>query len=185
MREAFEAVTKGFLRSRYGLALVLAVIVVGVLAGAKVFAGNGDGNDTPPGVIAGTQEPITTVDPTAGDDGVEGPEETASPVVKPGTPDPVTVARAFATAWLHHRGVTAKAWHDGLVPHATAALADKLAGVQPESVPADELTGEPTQVPQADSLVEVTFPVDSGTLKLRLVAPDGKWLVDGVDWDHP
>lgn len=185
MRDAVEAVAKGFLRSRYGVALILAVIVLGVLAGAKVFAGGGDASESPPPALTtGTREPITTVDPTAGDDGVDGPEGNPSAVVEPGTPGPVTVARAFAKAWLHHDGVTAKVWHDALVPHSTATLADKLAGVEPETVPADELTGEPTQLPQADALVEVAFPVDSGTLRLRLIAPDGKWLVDGVDWER-
>ncbi|WP_213453924.1 hypothetical protein [Rhizomonospora bruguierae] len=182
MREAVEAFAKGFLRSRYGVAVVLVVIVLAVLAGAKMF-GSGSDRRTPPGLATGTQAPITTVDPSTGDDGVDEAGTTPSPVVKAGTPEPVTVARAFAVAWLHHRGVTAKAWHDALIPHSTPILADKLAGVEPETVPADQMIGEPTQVPEADTLVEVAFPVDSGTLRLRLIAPDGKWLVDGVDWE--
>jgi hypothetical protein len=181
VRRAIETFAKGFLRSRYGLALLLALLVLGIVAGAKVLSGTAD---TPPGLTVGTDEPVATVNPTTGDDGVDSPEQTPSPIVKPGTPDPAAVARAFATAWLNHRGVTAQKWHDALVPHATANLADKLAGVEPETVPADRLTGEPTTVPQADTLVEVAFPVDSGTLRLRLVAPDGKWFVDGVDWER-
>lgn len=183
MREVVEAFAKGFLRSRYGVALVLAAIVFGVVVGANVFADGGE-DHPPPGLSTGTQAPIATVNPSVGDDGVVGPDTTPSPVVLPGTPDPVTVARAFAKAWLHHRGVSAKAWHDALVPHSTAALSDKLDGVEPEGVPADELTGEPTPVPEADTLVEVAFPVDSGTLRLRLVVQKGKWLVDGVDWER-
>jgi hypothetical protein len=31
-------------------------------------------------------------------------------------------------------------------------------------------------------LVDAVVTVDSGKLTLRLVAPEGRWLVDGVDW---
>jgi hypothetical protein len=51
-------------------------------------------------------------------------------------------------------------------------------------VPADRIVGKPTVIPHAASLVEATVGVDSGRLRLRLVAPDGKWLVDGVDWER-
>jgi hypothetical protein len=70
------------------------------------------------------------------------------------------------------------------VPYSTGALAEKLTDVDPAGVPADRLTGEPAIIPQTESLVEVTIPVDTGRLRLQLVAPDGRWLVDGVDWER-
>jgi hypothetical protein len=33
-------------------------------------------------------------------------------------------------------------------------------------------------------LVEVDVPVTPGTLKLRLLVTNGRWLVDGVSWER-
>ncbi|MEV4536888.1 hypothetical protein AB0J82_24225 [Asanoa sp. NPDC049518] len=93
------------------------------------------------------------------------------------------MAEEFATAWLDH---TAEAddWYAALVPNSTPSLAAKLKGVDPTEVPADRLTGSATVVPQGTGLAEVSYPVDSGTLVLRIVVGEGQWLVDGVDWER-
>ena len=106
------------------------------------------------------------------------------PRTSPGAPAPVAVARSFATAWLDHRDVTAEQWHAGLRPLATTELAEKLTGVDPVAVPADRITGDPVVVPRNDSLVEVVIPVDSGELRLGLVALEGRWRIDTVDWQR-
>ena len=176
MRRATEAFVKGFLRSRYGLATLLAIAVLAVLAAANLFTG---GTDSSAPVVNGGagSPPATTVNPTEGDDGVSELE----PTVSTDTSDSVTVARAFAAAWLNSKA-TAEDWYAGLKPHATQELLRKLSGVDPSGVPAERITGEPTAVPQATTLVEVAFPVDSGVLRLRVVKVDSAWLVDGVDW---
>lgn len=180
VRRALEFLITRVLRSRLGVAVALAVVILGIVATARLLAGP-DADD--PGLTTEAPPPVTTVDPSVGDDGVFGVEPPPSPTAPAGTPPPATVARKFATAWLAHQGVTAEQWHAGLRPYATEALLEKLAGVDPTEVPADRLTGEPVLVPQAEGLVEVSLPVDSGELRLELVAADGgRWLTDTVDW---
>lgn len=180
VRRALEFLVTRALRSRLGVAVVLAVVILGIVAGARLLSGPGGGGT---GLTTGTDAPITTVDPTAGDDGALDTGPPPTPTVGAGKPRPEAVAQAFATAWLAHQGVTAEQWHAKLRPHATEALLEKLAGVDPTQVPADRLTGEPVLVPQGEGLVEVTLPVDSGELRLELVVRDGgRWLTDTVDW---
>lgn len=174
--------TTRLLRSRLGVALGIAVVVLGIVGAARLVAGPA-GSDAP-GVVSQPRQPVTTVDPGAGNDAAVSGEPTPTPRTRPGAAVPETVARRFATAWLRHQGVSAKQWHDALVPHATRELAGKLTGVDPAGVPADRLTGDPVVIPRTDELVEVTLPVDTGRLRLRLVGTDGRWLVDGVDWER-
>nr|MDT0662650.1 hypothetical protein [Micromonospora sp. DSM 115978] len=181
MRRAIETLFTRLLRSRLGIALVLAVVILGIVGATRLVAGP-LGSDT--GVTGAPVEPIETVHPTTGDDGVLGTGPPPAPSTSPGAAPPETVARQFATAWLDHREVTAEQWYATLLPLATAELAERLAGVDPVGVPADRLTGEPVVIPQTARLVEVTLPVDSGRLRLELVAPDGRWLVDTVDWER-
>src|SRR5262245_48234249 len=166
--------------TRYGLAVVLAVIVLGIVGAARLFAGPGQDLSGP---SAGGR-PVTTVNPTAGDDGEFSAPPTPKPIISPGTAAPDRVANAFAAAWLDHRGVTSAHWLDRLKPHATQRLMDELTGVDPEGVPAARTTGPVTMVTRSEQLIEAAIPVDSGTLRLRLVATDGRWFVDGVDWDR-
>lgn len=181
MRRAIEFLTTRLLRSRLGIAVLLAAVIFGIIGAARLVAGPSDGGL---GLPREPSRPITTVDPSAGDDGVLNDESVPSPSTRPGSPKPEEVGRAFADAWLIHRDVSPEQWHAALLPYSTPTLAEKLTGVDPVAVPADRLTGEPTVVPQTESLVEVTIPVDTGRLRLRLVAPDGRWLVDGVDWER-
>ncbi len=46
------------------------------------------------------------------------------------------------------------------------------------------MTGDPGVVNQAESYVDIAIPLDAGTLTLTLKATDGRWLVDGVDWER-
>lgn len=181
MRRALELFTNRVLRSRYGLALVLAGIVLFILAGARLLGG--DANDATRLGSPDDGRPTATVDPTAGDDGMASPPSPQQPVTSPGTAKPQAVAEAFAAAWLHHQ-VSEQAWYAALLPHSTPDLATKLSDVDPAGVPADRITGEPTLVPRGATFVEVSFPVDTGVLRLRLIAPGGRWLVDGVDWER-
>ncbi|GIG85223.1 hypothetical protein [Plantactinospora endophytica] len=180
MRRAIEFLFTRILRSRLGIAIGLAVVILGIIGAARLVAGGGDGGPT---LIGGTPGPISVTDPEAGDDGLTVTAE-PTPRTSPGAPEPEAVARSFTTAWLDHQDVTAREWHDRLRPLATAQLAEQLTGVDPVTVPADRITGEPRVVPQNDSLVEVVVPVDSGELRLGLVAPEGRWQVDTVDWQR-
>jgi hypothetical protein len=34
------------------------------------------------------------------------------------------------------------------------------------------------------TFVEASMPLDTGTVRLRLLATNGRWLVDGVGWER-
>jgi hypothetical protein len=171
----------GVFRSRWGVALVIAVLVLAVVGVGRLFS---DGTTDSPLTVGASPAATVSVDPSHDDDGVIVDDEPPPPpTTSPGTAEPEAVAYAFASAWADHKNVSAKAWHDGLVPNATKDLSDELDGVDPADVPASRVIGRPTLVPIGDGLVNAVITVDSGKLTLQLVAPDGRWLVDGVDWD--
>ncbi|MGC4895069.1 hypothetical protein [Micromonospora sp. DT31] len=183
VRRALELLFTRVLRSRLGIALVIAVVVIGVIGGTRLVSGPGDSGL---GLTARPSQPVGTVDPEAGDDGVlASPPTAAAPRIRPGEATPEQVAGRFATAWLTGPGSTGAAWQSRLRPLSTAALAEKMTGADPETVPARRTTGPPTLRPRTESFVEVMVPLDNGTLRLELVAPDGPWLVDAVDWERP
>jgi hypothetical protein len=180
VQRALQTFLAGFFRSRWIVAVALAVIVVAIVALARILAGPApnrvlDAGDNP--------APSISVDPH-GDDSVTTTDPPPTPKVRPGTARPEAVAYAFASAWADHKDVSAKEWHDRLLPHATSALADRLAKTDPEVIPADRVTGEPVLTPLGDQLVEVRVGTDAGELTLGLVAPDGRWLVDTVGWQR-
>jgi hypothetical protein len=179
LRRTLELLLNRAFRSRWGIAVVLVVLVVGVVAVGRLFSA---GTTRDPQLSTATAGPAISVDP-AEQDSVISPAPPPSPTTSPGTAEPEAVAYAFASAWVDHRGVSADKWHSRLLPNATKALSDKLSGVDPRGVPADRVVGRPSLVPVGDGLADAVVTVDTGKLRLRLVAPDGHWLVDGVDWD--
>ncbi|AGZ46553.1 hypothetical protein AFR_41495 [Actinoplanes friuliensis DSM 7358] len=182
MPRILERSLTGLFRSRWGVAVVIAVLVLAVVGIGRLFSGT---NPQPPLTDAVPTAPTVSVDPSHDDDGVivddEPPPE---PSTRPGTAKPEAVAYAFASAWVDHKNVSAKTWHNALLPNATKDLADELDGVDPADVPADRVVDRPTLVPLGDGLVNAVITVDSGKLTLQMVAPDGRWLVDGVDWNR-
>jgi hypothetical protein len=167
-------------RSRWGVGLVIAILVLAVVGVGRLFAG---GRTHEALVTVASPAPVISIEP-GDDDGVVSLDPPPSPVTSPGRAQPEAVAYAFASAWVVHKNVSAKTWHDGLVPNATKRLSDELRGVDPASVPADRVLGRPGMVPVNDTIVNAVVNVDSGKLTLRLVSPDGHWLVDGVDWER-
>ncbi|QKW16628.1 hypothetical protein [Verrucosispora sp. NA02020] len=179
VRRAIEFVFTRLLRSRLGVALGIAVLVLGVVGAARVISGPDDST----GLSNRPPAPITTVHPTTGDDGAISTTTTPSPVTRPGEPPPERIAERFTTAWLGQPGQSAEQWRQELRPFATPALLDKLAGADPAGVP----TGKPTEVTvraRGETFVEALVTLDTGRLRLELVAPDGRWLVDAVDWER-
>ena len=180
MRRTIEQVLSRAFRSRWGVALVIAVLVLGVVGVGRLFSAA----DTRAGLVeAPSPAPAVSIDPKD-DDSIILSEPSPTIRTSPGTAAPEAVAYAFASAWVHHRGVSASKWYDGLLPHATQNLAGTLKGVDPDTVPADRIIGRPKLAPLGDGLAEAVVTADTGELKLRLIAPDGHWLVDSVDWEH-
>jgi hypothetical protein len=166
-------------RSRWGVAIVLVVIVFAVIGLGRLFSSGKDDNP----VVGGGAPPATvaSVNPSD-DDGDISSEAPPTPSTGPGKAQPEAVAYAFASAWVDKK-VPAKTWRDQLLPNSTQKLADELKGVDPDSVPADRLIGRPSVAAVNSDLVTAVVTMDSGKLSLRLTAPEGQWLVDGIDWD--
>jgi hypothetical protein len=162
----FELGLNKIFRSRWGVAIILVVIVFAVIGLGRLFSGGKDDNPVVTG--GGSPATVASVNP--------------SPSTGPGKAQPEAVAYAFASAWVDKK-VSAKTWRDQLLPNSTQKLADELKGVDPASVPADRLIGRPNVAAVNSDLVTAVVTMDSGKLSLRLTAPDGQWLVDGIDWD--
>lgn len=160
--------------------MVIVAIVAAVVGMGRLFA---DGKSNTP--LLGNASPATvvSVDPKDDDSDINDSAPPPSPSTGPGRAQPEAVAYAFASAWSNHQHVTPKTWRDRLLPNATKNLASELNGVDPAGVPADRVIGRPSLVPVSATLVNAVVTMDSGKLQLRLVAPDGHWLVDGIDWD--
>jgi hypothetical protein len=164
------------------MALVLGVLIVAVVGIARAVSGPLTVESIgPPAPIV----PSLTASPELGDDSVATSESPPTPSSIPGAPPPETVALDFTRAWLNSKDVTSAQWLKGLEPYATPRLLGELKDADPATVPADAVRG-PVQVRARDSLLaEVTVPVNPGNLRLRLLVTDGRWLVDGVDWERP
>jgi hypothetical protein len=165
----------GRLGVRGAVVVGLVVLVLGVVAVARL-AGSPQGTQS----YSSGPQATSTVDPTAGDDG-EMPTATASAY-----PDDKAVkdaVLAFAKAWLR-RDLSVKAWHAGITPLATDSVLQSLEGVDPSTVPASRITGDPTIVVRTDGFAKTSLSVDTGTLLLDLTKRDTGWLVESVDWDR-
>ncbi|MCW2639850.1 MAG: hypothetical protein JWP76_2156 [Dactylosporangium sp.] len=167
------------LGTRYGIALVLTLLVLGVVGIMRGVAGSYRQTLGP-----AVEPSRSSIDPTAGDDSLLTPDSPAPPSTSPGASEPATVATNFMRAWLNHAGVTPEQWRAGFAKYATSALRDKLKDTDPAGVPALRMTGPVAIQSRADRFVEASLPVDSGTVRLRLLATNGRWLVDGVDWER-
>ena len=178
MARLIERSLNGIFRSRWGVAVVIAVIVLAVVGVGRLFS---DGQATPP-LGSSSPAPAISVNPSD-DDSVISPEPPPSPRTSPGRAQPEAVAYAFASAWVDHADVTTDKWLSRLQPNATQNLTDQLRDVDPAGVPADRVIGRPSLVPVNESMVNATVTMDTGKLELRMVAPDGSWLVDGIDWE--
>ncbi|MET8909337.1 hypothetical protein [Micromonospora sp. NPDC004551] len=182
VRRALEFLVTRILRSRLGVALVIAVLVFGVIGAARLVSGP---VDTTTGLSTRPSQPISTVDPHAGDDGVlSSPPAAVSPKTRPGEDTPEQTASRFTAAWLTGPGSSGEAWQSRLRPLSTPALIEKMGGADPETVPARRVTEAVTLRARTESFVEALVPLDNGRLRLELVAPDGRWLVDAVDWER-
>src|SRR6266536_1536229 len=172
------------LGTRYGMALLLALLVLGVVGITRAVAGSYRATTTAPPIEPSQTSSAAAVDPPAGNDSLVTPDSPAPPVTSPGAAPPEKVAADFTRAWLTHEGVTAEQWRSSFATFATATLRDSLKDTDPAGVPAQRMTGPVVLQNRAETFVEASIPVDSGTVRLRMLADKGRWLVDGVDWER-
>lgn len=164
-------------RPRTALALALLLLVAIVVAFGRLMGGD------PEPVTPRGEAPVSTIDPKTGDDGVVELNPSPTAAVPAKGPDVMRAATAFAQQWIDHDR-PAQTWRAALLPMCTKALAGELSEVDPVSVPADRITGPARSEVHADASVDVVFPIDAGKLRLRMVLTDGRWLVDGIDWER-
>jgi hypothetical protein len=173
-----------FITTRYGIAGLIALIVLAVLVGAKVF---GHSSPSPGAGTSAVGPPASTSTDTgqgAPDDGLTSASPSA-PVVRSGQPGPLQVATSCATAWLNHgTGVTADQWWKAVTRYTTAALAAKLRGADPQSVPANRIVTPAQLSDHGATWANVVIKMDSGTLTLRTLSGANGWQVDGIDWSR-
>jgi hypothetical protein len=171
------------LGTRYGIALVLIVIVLGVVGATKTFVGGSSSSTLPVGPPISPASASPEPDSSFGNDSVVAPStDQTGPSLSPNSPSANTVASQFIAAWLKHANVTGDQWREGLKPFATDGLMAKLAETDPEDVPASEVSGQ-TQTVNDGSVAQSSIPVNGGTVNLQLVVLNGRWRVDGIDWD--
>ena len=166
---------------RYGMALVLLLILTAVVGVARLTAGSDRA-----GLFGGSGAGSThsTASPDRTSDSVSTVESPPPPSTGPGAAAPADVAADFARAWLAHDGVTGDQWRAGLAKYATPALLARLKETDPASVPASRIAGAVSLQSRGTTFVEVAIPLDNGLLQLRLLGPNGRWLVDGLSWER-
>lgn len=166
----------GRLGIRGGAVLALALLVLGVVAIARLAGGPGK----PPAYTSDVPA-TSTVDPTTGDDGETVTSSTFSPGAYPDDGAVTQAASAFVAAWLRS-DLSPAAWLKMIAPLTTEALAKSLEGVDPTDVPATRVVTGPSIIRRTDGFARSSTTFDSGTLVLELSKHDNKWLVDSVDW---
>lgn len=169
--------------SRYGIVVIILVLVLGVIALATQreqtpLDGGGSSNG---GSTSEASSEAFTEDDGLATEACEGddcyPEEELPQ-------EAVDRSVEFAEAWLNPNGYGASSWYDSIVPFLTENQADLMQGVDPLSVPAEEITGEAS--PEG---AEVGIPMDTGTLTLTMTEgsnnwTDLDWLVSAIDWEQ-
>ena len=169
--------------SRYGIVAIILVLVLGVIAlaqtrGQTPLDGAESGADGTEGAV--TSEAMTADDGFAteqcqGDDCYAEEELPQAAVDR---------AAEFAETWLNPYGYGPDGWYDSIAPYLTTETAELMQGVDPVSVPATEVTGEPAPDGQ-----KVDVPLDTGTLTLTMTEgsndwTENGWLVSAIDWEQ-
>jgi hypothetical protein len=170
------------LGTRYGIALVLVVIVLVIVALGRTVLDGGGGSAGD--AIGPTVAPVpTSADPysSLGDDGVEE-SVAAAPSLSKGAADAATVATRFAKAWLRKPGITGEQWRAGLKPDASTDLMASLADTDPADVPTAAITGA-VRLEANGATTVAKIPAEGGTIALGLQASGGRWLVISLDWE--
>lgn len=172
------------LGTRYGIAVVLCVVVLGVVVVGRTVLGDGGGRGSASDALGPTVAAVpTSADPyrSLGDDGVD---ESAAPgpSLSKGAADVSTVATRFGKAWLRKPGISGEQWRAGLKADASADLMADLAETDPSDVPTAAITGT-VQLENNGQSVVAKLPAEGGTIVLELQVAGGRWQVTSLDWE--
>lgn len=169
--------------SRYGIIVIILVLVLGAIALSQQREQTPlDGTDS--GIEDTTREPGQPS--FTEDDGfaTEGCEDDDCYAAEELPQEALDRSVEFAETWLNPNGYGPDGWYDSVVPYVTADQADLLQGVDPVSVPAESIIGEPTSEGP-----KVSIPLDTGTLTLTMTEgsnnwTESGWLVSAIDWEQ-
>ncbi|MDQ4118301.1 MAG: hypothetical protein M3235_15270 [Actinomycetota bacterium] len=186
---AYRSLWQWPLRSPLRLAVV-AVVVLGLAAGATFLGNKVGGSARSGGLLADGSPPPASAPPGTGQAAV--PTPTALPPLAPLTPEELPVsaappqalqtARAWTAAWVNHPpGTTNQQWVAGMRAYTTDEYLGVLAAVDPANVPASAVTGAPRAVRVSPRSVQVEVPTDALRLSVLVVDTGGGWRVSGYD----
>src|SRR5437868_4736608 len=155
------------LGTRYGIAVVLVVVVLVAVGLGRTVLDHGGGSSANDALGPTVATVPTSADPYAslGDDGVDESAE-PGPSLSKGAADVTTVAKRFAKAWLRKPGITGEQWRAGLKPDASAELMTELADTDPSDVPTATITG-PVALTNTGQDATAKFPAEGGTIVLE------------------
>jgi len=157
--------------ARTGISLVLVLVVAVTVLVARLI------DDRPTSLPVRPPDFSPGILETEGDDSADDEE----PADFPDDAAVLAVASAFAAAWLRSDR-TADEWLDGLRPHSTEDLVDRLADVDPSEVPANATLGEPALRARTETHAQVLIPIAShDALVLGLALTDDGWLAVTLD----
>ncbi len=187
---AYRSVWQWPLRSPLRL-VVVAVVVLGLAAGA-VYLGNKVGGSARSGGLLAEGAPSTTAAPPSGTDQAAIPTPTALPPVAPLTPETLPLsaappealqtARSWTAAWVNHPdGMTNEQWVAGMRAYTTDEYLGVLSAVDPANVPASAVTGSPRATRVSPRSVQVEVPTNTVRLSVLVVDTGTGWRVSGYD----
>src|SRR5436309_10061793 len=153
--------------NRYGAAATILFVIAVVVVFGKLVGGSRTGadlgTDSGPPVTSISTGTTSTTSPGPDDGLALGPDTSAAPSPSAGAANAETVAVDFTKAWLNHHGINAANWHKGVAKYSTKTLADRLEGVDPGAVQADQMTGSAKVANHESAYVEVTISLVAGT----------------------
>jgi hypothetical protein len=186
---AYRPIWQWPLRSPVRLAatvLVVLALAFGVTLGLTALRG-----PQPPAAGARTTAGPTAAAPGstagAGRSGSSGtaaaPSSEPSPLPLAAAPSEALVAvERWSRAWVRPpAGISDRQWLDNLRPLTTDQYLGVLSAVDPQNIPATEVTGRATAVRVADRSVQAEVPTDALTLRVLVVETEQGWRVAGYD----
>ncbi|HEX7661789.1 MAG TPA: hypothetical protein VF444_20150 [Pseudonocardiaceae bacterium] len=161
-----------------GLA-VLALVIAALLPQVRGIASRGSsgpGNATTAnnGSWFATPTSTTTTSPQTRLTSIPEHPTSAAP-----DPNAVSVAKAWAAAWVNHPvGMTSAQWLDQLRPYTEPEfLATQMSTVDPSNIQATAVTGGPVVMESYTSSELIRLPTNGGDLDITVVNTPTGWLV--------
>jgi hypothetical protein len=184
------------MRSPTHFAIVLVVVAVLVIAISVIVPTLTGSTADRSGAAAGTTEETTASGDPSAPDTTEGPSvpgdqsgatsalptRIESPPQRPSSappePEALDVVTQWGEAWVNHpEGTSQEKWLDGLRPFTTAEYMVEMKTVDPENVPATEVTGEPEAKESYTSSITAHLPTDGGTIAVTVISTPEGWRV--------